>query len=251
MAYEKKWTDEYYKTHDKIDFAAERKKKLNRNSFMKSTVSKEGLDKMGNYKEAPGGGSPVEGGGRGAMNKNFVVADSPEDPIAKAAKEAGKDVRYNQPRDKDGRFGFNSDNLKGLHDKARGDKSKTQTSEHLKAKEDITEGQVLKDNDKYVISTINMTREEMKKAMKIYDEFGSGTFTGMNDDSYIDKKGRYSKVEKDSEEGIVSGKKVDIEKLRESTKKAFAEAQKKYKKGKIRFAEPKKEEPKPEVKEGK
>ena len=206
------------------------------NAFTKGKLGKEALDKIGTYQEAPGGGTPL-GEGQKAPSKEWVV-----------------EHRKMQPRDKKGRFTYNAVNAKKLeYGPSRG---KTIPPFLLGVELTFAEkGQVLKTKDnekwKYSISTIDMSVEEMIENCKNYIE-SEGGFAGMGEGSTIDKKGRKSKVEKESAEGTVKGKKVDISKAGKSTQDAFAEAQKKYKKGKIKFAEkkePKKEEPKPEVKE--
>ena len=84
---------------------------------------------IGEFDENVGGGTPATGGGRGAMHtdgtsdpasRDFVLADSPEDPKAIEAKKAGKAVRYLQPRDEEtGQFAPNSANKRDIHYKSR------------------------------------------------------------------------------------------------------------------------------------
>lgn len=203
------------------------------NAFTKGKLGKEALDKIGTYQEAPGGGTPL-GRGQKAPSKEWVA-----------------EHRKMQPRDENGQFTYNSANAKKLeYGPSRG-----KTIPPFLRGVELTfaeKGQVLKTKDnekwKYSISTIDMSVEEMVENCKNYID-NEGGFLGMGEGTTIDKKGRVSKVEKESSEGTVEGKKVDISKAGKSTQDAFAEAQKKYKKSGIRFAEPKKEEPKPEVKE--
>lgn len=69
---------------------------------------------IGTYQEAPGGGTAVDGGGRGAMKKNFKVVNSKEEADAIREENPRAVIRYNQPRDEDGRFTYNSANGKEL-----------------------------------------------------------------------------------------------------------------------------------------
>lgn len=69
---------------------------------------------IGTYQEAPGGGTAVDGGGRGAMKKNFKVVNSKEEADAIREENPKAVIRYNQPRDEDGRFTYNSANAKEL-----------------------------------------------------------------------------------------------------------------------------------------
>lgn len=71
---------------------------------------------IGTYNEAPGGGTPKSGGGRGAMKKDFVVVDSKEEADAIKADNPKAKIRYNQPRDAEGKFTYNSANNKPLVD---------------------------------------------------------------------------------------------------------------------------------------
>lgn len=203
------------------------------NAFTKGKLGKEALDKIGTYQEAPGGGTPL-GKGQKAPSKEWVA-----------------DHRKMQPRDENGQFTYNSANAKKLeYGPSRG-----KTIPPFLRGVELTfaeKGQVLKTKDnekwKYSISTINMSVEEMVENCKNYID-NEGGFLGMGEGSTIDKKGRVSKAEKESSEGTVKGKKVDISKAGKSTQEAFAEAENKYKKSGIKFAEPKKQEPKTEVKE--
>ena len=215
------------------------KKNVKWNAFTKGKLGKESLDKIGTYKEAPGGGTPL-GHGQKAPSKEWV-----------------EEHRVMQPRDENGQFTYNSANAKPLKYKRPNRKPRENGSEYyhtvppfLRGVE-LTfaeKGQVLKTKDnekwKYSISTIDLSVEQMIENCKNYIE-SEGGFAGMGEGSTIDKKGRVSKVEKESAEGTVKGKKVDISKAGKTTQEAFAEAQNKYKKGKIKFAEkkePKKEE---------
>lgn len=75
---------------------------------------KKQAQRIGTYHEAPGGGTAVDGGGRGAMKKNFKVVNSKEEADAIREENPKAVIRYNQPRDEDGRFTYNSANAKEL-----------------------------------------------------------------------------------------------------------------------------------------
>lgn len=175
---------------------------------------------VGEYTEAPGGGTPKQdGGGRGAMNKEFVVADSPDDPKAKAAKAKGEAVRYNQPRTEDGQFTYNSANAKGLSTK----KSRGKTKPPFLKGVDLTffeEGAVFKLDDTNLtrmMAAVTLTPSEIVEACKVYlkDERGFAGIVG----TMITKKGRTAKSEKTGAGAAREGKvgKVDTSKLAPST----------------------------------
>jgi hypothetical protein len=182
------------------------------NAFTKGKLGKEALDKIGTYQEAPGGGTPL-GKGQKAPSKEWVA-----------------DHRKMQPRDENGQFTYNSANAKKLeYGPSRG-----KTIPPFLRGVELTfaeKGQVLKTKDnekwKYSISTIDMSVEEMVENCKNYIA-GEGGFLGMGKGSTIDKKGRVSKAEKESGEGTVEGKKVDISKAGKSTQDAFAKATEEY-----------------------
>ena len=234
MAYEQDFTERFYEKNKKIDFKGKRKAKLRKNAFIKSLLTEEGLNKLGEYDEDVGGGTPADPNerGRGSMEQRFVVADSPEDPLAEAAKREGKRVRYKQPRKANGQFGHNSDNLRELHSEARG-KTDTQTSEYIRDEvgEGIEEGQVLKvkagKGYKYYYSTISMSKEELKSNLQFYIE-QEGKFKGLDDYTTIEKKGRVSKAEKESAEGIVKDKKINLGKVSKNTVDKFNEYKEMY-----------------------
>ena len=180
---------------------------------------------FGEFDEAPGGGTPVNGGGRGAMKKDFVVADSPKDPIAIAAKEKGEKVRYMQPRNDDGTFTYNSTNGKGLSTK----KSRGHTDIPWLAGVDLTflkKGAVFsyeKDGQKVerLLSGITLSAEQLHDALSIYleDERGFAGIVG----GAITKKGRTSNVEK---EKISTGEKGKINQLNDKQLENMSENRK-------------------------
>lgn len=206
---------------------AEQLKKDKMSEGMKAEINKQrkeqGQKGIGEYEEAPGGGSPGTGG-RGGMHKNFVVADSPEDPVAIEAKKKGQKVRYNQPRNEDGQFTYNSANAKGLSTK----NSRGHTDPPFLAGVDLTfikKGNVLKyerEDGKLrrVISTIDMTPQELVNACKVYFKTEGG-FLGVIGTG-ITKKGASSKQERETKEGIAG--QTDLSTKSESTQKEAQEA---------------------------
>ena len=206
------------------------KKNVKWNAFTKGKLGKESLDKIGTYKEAPGGGTPL-GHGQKAPSKEWV-----------------EEHRVMQPRDENGQFTYNSANAKPLKFKRPNRKPRENGSEYyhtippfLRGIE-LTfaeKGQVLKTKDgkkwQYSLSTIDMSVEQMIENCKNYIE-SEGGFAGMGEGSTIDKKGRRANVEKKAKAGAVDRTPFDFSKAGKSTQEAFAESQKKYKKGKIKFA---------------
>ena len=196
---------------------------------------------FGEFDEAPGGGTPAQGGGRGAMKKNFVVADSPKDPEAIEAKAKGEPVRYMQPRNEDGTFTYNSANGKELSTK----KSRGHTDIPWLAGVDLTflkKGAVFsyeKDGQKVerLLSGITLSAEELHDALSIYleDERGFAGIVG----GAITKKGRTSNVER---EKISTGEKGKInqlndkqlENMSDTRKEELAKAASSVKKGPFR-----------------
>lgn len=208
---------------------ADTQKKDKMSEGIKAEINKQrteqGQKGIGEYEEAPGGGSPGTGG-RGGMHKNFVVADSPDDQIAIEAKEKGQKVRYNQPRDDNGQFTYNSANSKGLSTET----SRGHTKPPFLAGVDLTfikKGstfQYKEDEDtKRIISSIDMTAEELVNACKVYFETEGG-FLGVIGTA-VTKKGSPSKVEKTG----VTGKtgEIDLSTKAQSTQEAIDEASKK------------------------
>lgn len=215
---------------------AEKQKKDKMSEGMKAEINKQrkeqGKKSFGEYYEAPGGGTPAEGGGRGAMKKNFVVADSPEDPIAIEAKNKGQAVRYNQPRDEDGQFTYNSANGKGLSTKY----SRGFTEPPFLDGVDLTfikKGSVLKyetgekDEEgnpvtRRIISSIDMTREELVNACKVYFKTEGG-FLGVIGTA-VTKKGASSKQEREAGLGKIG--ETDISAKSQSTQDEIEAASK-------------------------
>lgn len=167
-------------------------------------------EKIGSYKEAPGGGTPL-GKGEKAPSKEWVDSH-----------------RQMQPRDEDGQFTYNSVNGKGLkYGPSRG----TTVPPFLKGiKLTFCEpGTKLKiegeDGIQVRIMTIDMTVAEIVNACKEYIESEEG-FAGMGKGSSIVKKGRKSEEEKKAESGQIG--KVDPKTLSEGTQKKMEESASEY-----------------------
>ena len=168
----------------------------------------ESSEKIGNYTESTGGGTPLK--------KGEKLKDHPE------AK------RVMQPRDEDGQFTYNSVNGKELkYGPSRG----TTVPPFLRGvKLTFCEpGTKLKidgdDGIKIKIMTIDMTVDEIVNACKEYIESEEG-FAGMGEGSSITKKGRKSKEETEAKAGQVG--KVDPKTLSQGTQKEMTEAAAKY-----------------------
>ena len=167
---------------------------------MKAEINKQRHEQkqkgIGEYEENTGGGTPGTGG-RGGMHKNFVVAEDPEDPIAIEAKEKGQKVRYKQPRDENGQFTYNSANAKGLSTKT----SRGHTKPPFLAGVDLTfikKGSTFQYEENgdttRIISSIDMTAEELVNSCKVYFKHEGG-FLGVIGTA-VTKKGSPSKIEK-------------------------------------------------------
>ena len=168
----------------------------------------EASEKIGNYTESTGGGTPLA--------KGEKLKDHPE------AK------RVMQPRDEDGQFTYNSVNGKGLkYGPSRG----TTVPPFLRGVKltFCAPGTKLKidgqDGIKIKIMTINMTVEEIVNACKEYIESEEG-FAGMGEGSSVTKKGRKSKEEIAAKAGQIGN--VDPKTLSQGTQNEMAKAQAKY-----------------------
>lgn len=183
--------------------------KNNWNAFTRAVVGKEGLDKIGTYKESYGGGTPLLRGEK-APSKEWV-----------------KENRSLQPRDELGRFTYNSANAKPLSTKtSRG----TTTPPFLIGKQlyaiknrDVLKAYSEEDMKKheYVISTIDRSEAQLVESCKVYvDEYHG--FSGMSENAQVKKKGRHSDKEKRSGEGKVEGGRFAIKKASKSTQNEFS-----------------------------
>ena len=140
---------------------------------LKPYIGDESAKKIGKFEENVGGGTPVKGGGRGAMNKDFVIADDPDDPKAIKAKAEGEKVRYRQPRKENGEFTYNSANAKHLY---YGKESRGYTKvpflplEHVFKKIESDRDDVVIGEDKlsYIFHMKNLSTIEAEKKLRKY-----------------------------------------------------------------------------------
>ena len=216
---------------------AEIKKTDSMSEGLKAEINKQrkeqGQKGIGEYAENAGGGTPGTGK-RGGMHsdhtsnpetRNFLVFDSPDDPLAQEAKDEGIAVRYDQPRKENGQFTYNSANAKGLSTKtSRGYtdppflegvnltfitkgstfKYEKEINEYEKDENgnvvaDEKGNPVHKTKTKRVISTIDMTSQQLVNSCKVYFKTEGG-FLGVIGTG-ITKKGRQSKQEEQAELG--------------------------------------------------
>ena len=189
-------------------------------------IEKQGGNTRGTYGENAGGGTPGTGK-RGGMHsdkkssnkesRDFIVADSPEDPIAIQAKEQGIPVRYSQPRDEDGQFTYNSANNRKLSTNySRGHTLPPfLQGVYLTFIKKGSEFQYTDENGKLVrvISSIDMTPEELANTCKKYLETEGGFAAIVG--TAITKHGRPSNAAKSIPEGKI--KDLDVTTLAQST----------------------------------
>lgn len=172
----------------------------------------------GTYDEAPGGGTPAKGGGRGAMKGNFEVVNNKEEADAIRKEDPNAKIRYNQPRDENGQFTYNSANNKEISTET----SRGHTLPPFLQGVELTfikKGSEFqyKDDDKRlvrVISSIDMTADEMKAICMKYlkTEGGFAAIVG----TAITKGGRRSSTAKEGTEGKL--KNLDVSMLAQSTR---------------------------------
>ena len=204
----------------------------------------QGQKSFGEYEEAPGGGTPGKKGGRGSMGGDFEVVNSKEEAEAIKREDPDAVIRYNQPRDENGQFTYNSANGKGISTKnSRGHtpvpflagvdltfikKGSTFQYEEVEIKRD-KDGNPIKDEKGNevteerlvrVISSIDMTADELATACRKYFEHAGG-FLGVIKTA-VTKKGSPSKIEQTG----VTGKtgEIDLPSKALSTQQAVATA---------------------------
>lgn len=164
-------------------------------SFARAIAGDESMNKIGTYDEAPGGGTPKQdGGGRGAMNKNFIVVNSKEEADEIREENPNAKIRYNQPRDENGQFTYNSANAKPLVDgPSRGTSippflHKTRLTFAVKKEDAINY------NGLIYLAGIDMTASELIDKFKEYNK-EIGGFSGLTQ-NVAGKRGRRSGQEK-------------------------------------------------------
>ena len=194
---------------------------------IKSEINKQRKDQgqkgIGEYTEAPGGGTPASGGGRGAMKGQFEVVNSKEEADAIREKNPNAKIRYNQPRNEDGQFTYNSANGKGLSTET----SRGHTKPPFLTGVDLTfikKGSTFQfqegENFKRIISTIDLSAEELVNSCKVYFETEGG-FLGVIGTA-ITKKGSKSKIEKTGAVGKTG--EIDLSTKSQTTQKEAEEA---------------------------
>ena len=180
-------------------------------------AQKQGAQARGTYKEAPGGGTPAKGGGRGAMKGDFEVVDNKEEAEEIRKEDPNAVIRYNQPRDENGQFTYNSANNKEITTKY----SRGHTLPPFLKGVNLTfikKGSEFQYTDadgkiKRVISSIDMTEEELISACKKYlkTEGGFAAIVG----TAITKHGRPSATAKQTPSGKIGD--LDVSTLAQST----------------------------------
>ena len=163
---------------------------------LEKVIGKNAADRLGTFKEAPGGGTPLKSGQK-APSKEWVA-----------------EHRVMQPRDEDGKFTYNSANLKDL--KYQPSRGKTIPPFLKGVRLTFTKKKI----GKYTVSgkdvysvDIKMTPEEFLKSMQQYYNNNDEGFKGMQtsaEGNHTKKRGRRSQYEKDminkGEEGFASTK---------------------------------------------
>lgn len=168
--------------------------KVNKPSGLEAIIGKKAYDKMGNYKEATGGGTPIP--------KGEKLKDHPE------AK------RVKQPRDDDGRFTYNAVNFKEL--KTKDSRGITVPPFLRGVKINFAKkgdkNYIWQNGKRYEIDLNGLDKNSFIRTFQVYGgKLNDGTlvFTGNGDDYKLKpeveaKRGAYSKSEKVSKGWIDS-----------------------------------------------
>lgn len=184
----------------------------------------QGKKTIGEYNEAPGGGTPAKGGGRGAMKGDFEVVNSKEEADKIREQDPNAKIRYNQPRAEDGTFAHNSANGKPLSTKYSRGKHEPVFLNGV----DLTfikKGSTFQykneqGNLERIISSIDMTKDDLISACSVYFKHEGG-FLGVIGTA-VTKKGAQSKVEKTGVTGKTGDK--DVSKMSANTQNDLAAA---------------------------
>ena len=138
----------------------------------KASFGKKGQEKIGNYKEAAGGGTPIEKGESFKLVDNPYEADAIREQEKNLPENQKTNIRVKQPRNEDGTFGYNSQNRRGLRYPSRG----TTIPDFLKEYVAIwhKQGKSLDDpitsQDAEYMLTFDMTMRELIERSKYYLE---------------------------------------------------------------------------------
>lgn len=144
-----------------------------------SALPEEAREKIGGYKEAPGGGTPL-GAGEKAPSKEWVAAN-----------------RKMQPRDADGQFTYNSVNAKPLEYGPSRGKTVPPFLRGVQQKYARKKGDIIIGEDgKRYLATIDLTSDDLVNTYKRYIE-SKGDFA-VGESAFKGKAGRQSKKEKEA-----------------------------------------------------
>ncbi len=148
---------------------------------LRKLIGNERANKMGNYTESTGGGTPIP--------KGEKLKDHPE------AK------RVKQPRDDEGKFTYNAVNFKDL--KYGPSRGKTippflRGVEFIYAQKSAN-GKIITDGSRYNVSNLNMDGGELIDTFKEYKS-AEGGFKEINNARFEKGKGRWSKADKERKE---------------------------------------------------
>lgn len=153
---------------------------------LRKLIGNERANKMGNYTESTGGGTPIP--------KGEKLKDHPE------AK------RVQQPRDDEGKFTYNAVNFKDLkYGPSRGETIPPflRGVEFVYAQKNAN-GKIITDGSRYNVSNLDMDGGELIDNFKEYKS-AEGGFKGINNARFEKGKGRWSKADKERKEDGTPG----------------------------------------------
>lgn len=215
--------NKYHKEYesDGRDYASEAREKSKKkyeslSELQKNAFKGEDGKKLGDFYEAPGGGTPADKNerGRGSMEGNFKIAHSAEEAEMIKKQDPQARVRTMQPRDEEGKFTYNSANLKERKYKYHGYGKWSSTGnipadfpiryDYEKMARMFTEGSTFMFRDengkvkRFTIQT-SLSADDIRNAITEYSEvrkeFGSGLGS---EESFVERKGRMSKSQKEA-----------------------------------------------------